>query len=82
MSVKISSNKDDELNVIFIKRGHPLKTLQSVNSEDDVLYLHVSKDILKEIIWRSQEALKDNEDFQILFTGDIKFRHNFQIMPG
>ncbi|MFA5322774.1 MAG: hypothetical protein WC373_08880 [Smithella sp.] len=79
MSVKISSNKDDELNVVFIKQGHPLKTLQSVNCEDDVLYLHISKDLLKEIIWRSQEALKDNEDFQILFTGDIKLRHDSQI---
>lgn len=75
MSIKISTNKDDELNVVSLKSGHPLKTLQNDNSIDDVLYLRIPNTMLKEIIWRTQSALRENEDFCILFSGDIRLRH-------
>ena len=75
MSIKISTDENDELNIVFLKPIHPLKTLENDNSKDDVLYLHMPNAMLKGTIRDLQEALEANKDSYVLFSGDIKLRH-------
>lgn len=49
MAVRISTSKEDELNSVILKTGHPLNSLNQKGS-DDVVYLHIPVEMLEEVI--------------------------------
>jgi hypothetical protein len=81
MSVKISANKDDELNGVSVRRGHPLKTLyeDEGTTKDDVFWLFIPNATLEEMIQWCKKRIEVNKDLKILFTGDIELRNNFDL---
>jgi hypothetical protein len=78
MSVTISSNPGDELNCLYVKVGHPLRTIKE-KSDDDVAYLEVPYEMLEELKRYIERAIKQNRAIQTLYTADFKLRHNFDI---
>jgi len=76
MSVKISSNKKDELSVLTLVRLHPLVTLK-IKTDDDVIYINIYNDFLPDIKKFVDRAIDEKRDFSVLLSADLRLRHNF-----
>ena len=91
MTVAISKNEADKITVVNILPEHPFNMMKEEHVEDrgdgkwcttyhgneDVLYLRIPNESLPGVLKAVQKAIKQGNNFNVLYTANIKLRNEF-----